>query len=110
MGAVAYLSHCLGSVDQQIEDHLLQLHSVTNHLGRRRRELQPQRYCLLQQFALQHEEGFADRFVDVESRPLWLHMRGKGPNPINHFGCAMGVFDYALDGTTCLAKLRNFVV
>src|SRR6266702_1467716 len=89
-------AHRFDGVHDQVEDHLLQLDSIS--LNRRQciRELRPHRHVVLQRFAVRQSNDLEDRFVDLEEILPWWRLLDESTYPADDVDRPMAI----LDGTT----------
>lgn len=74
--------HCLHAVDEQLDDHLLQLDAITEHGGQPRRQFQAQGHPMAEHLAPHQRDHLADDVVDVRRRLLGQGARRRWMIPL----------------------------
>ena len=98
------LAHRLDAVEDHVEDHLLQLHSVAAHPRQTAGQLQAHRHVAAGHVAPDELGHFADDPVDVERAVLEHALLDQDPHPADHVGGPCLVRDDVLHD---LPKLRD---
>ena len=96
--------HGLGAVDDEIDDHLLQLDAIALHRRQLRRKLQPHRRMVGDHFALHEGDHIADDLVYFEPDHLRTALLGEIANAVDHVARAVCATDNSGEG---IARLSN---
>jgi hypothetical protein len=90
---LAHRRHGFHAVDEEIDDHLLQLDSIPAHREQARREFEPNRNSVPKRVMPQERDRLSDDLVDVQADHLRVDLLRELANPANHLIGAMGVVD-----------------
>jgi hypothetical protein len=100
-------SHGLDGVENQVEDHLLQLDPIAVHGRRALGEFGPHRDAVPDRFASGELDHLADRSIDVHAIARRRRLLGEIANALDHLACPGAVPDDASEGLLCLLQIQR---
>ena len=102
--------HRFHAVHDEIEDHLLQLDAVAEHLAQGRGEFHPQRHSVAGQLVMQQRNDLVDDFIDIERRPLIDGLVDQPADALDHLARPVAVLDDGLHRAARLVQVGRVAV
>ena len=104
---LADAAHRFDGVDDQVEDHLLQLDSISLNERQALRELRLHRDAVLHHFASGQGNDLEDRFVDLQAILPWGRLLDEGTDPADDVAGSLAVLDDATERLPDLLQIRR---
>src|SRR3989454_7840829 len=76
--------HRLDTIHHEVDEHLLELDSITEDGAQRRRQVHPQRHPMAEHRGAHQRDHVADDVVDVQPRFVWLGLRSELADALDH--------------------------
>src|SRR5262245_44668885 len=93
---VSHRSHRFDTVHHEVDNHLLQLHSISQHRQDIGGQLHPQHHAIFLYFTLYQTNNLLNDFVNIQTHLLGATFLDQGANPPDHIAGALPVPDNAL--------------
>src|ERR1700674_285654 len=85
-----HLPHRVDAVDDEVHQHLLQLHAISHNLGNVRGQVRPDKYRVSRCLVAHQDDHLSDHFIYIHQLPLRSTLLEKQPDPVDNFrrpGC-----------------------
>ena len=100
-------AHCLDGVDDQVEDHLLQLHPVSLNERQTLRECCRHRDAVLRRLATGQRNDLEDRVVDRHALPPCRRLLDEGTDPADDVARSLAVLQDTTERLPDLLEIRR---
>src|SRR6266446_6207256 len=104
--SLADAAHCFNGVDDQVEDHLLQLDPISLNERQALRELRLRRDAVLHHFPTGQDNHIADRVVDVQAILPWRRLLDEVTDPADAVASSICVLGDAAERLPDLLQIR----
>ena len=101
-------AHGFDRIEDQVEDHLLQLDAIAFDERQVRRELGLQRDAMLQHFAAGQGDDVEDGLIDVEPSLARGRLLDEGTDPVDDIAGTPAVLDDTAEGLADLLQIGRF--
>ena len=105
--SLADAAHCLDGVDDEVQDHLLQLDAIAVNERQTVRELRPHRNAVLHRFAAGELNHFADRRVEVHAVLLGRRLPHEGTDAGDNVAGSLAGLNDTIERLPHLLEIRR---
>ena len=97
--------HCLDGIQDEVEDHLLQLNPVSQDRPNFGRELGDQRNVVALYLGSRERDDVEDDLIDIQQFSAWRAFLGKRPDASDDFTGSFSILDNGFQGLPCLFQV-----
>src|SRR5229473_4032096 len=94
--------HCINAVDDEVHQHLLQLHAISHDLGNIGGQIRPDKYRVARCLVAHQDDHLSDHFIYIHQLPLRSTLLEEQTDPVDDFRRPRCVFH---DSQRSLARL-----
>ena len=100
-------AHCFNRVNDQVQDHLLQLDPISLNRSQALLELRLNRDIVLCHFAAGDDDHVADRLVNIQTFRPWRRFLNKGTDSADNGTGPIGIVHNAVKRFACFLQIRR---